>query len=141
MIIQSLCSSFKVEILQGIHDFTASTGDTFKIALYTSSAQIGPNTTAYTATNEISGTGYVAGGATLTSITPVLVGSTAVGTFSPATWPAATFSARGAIIYNSTKANRAVMVLDFGSDRSVTASTFTVTFPVADAFNAILQVA
>ena len=138
---QAMCSSFKTELLRGIHDFTTSTGDTFKMALYSASADLNDATTAYTTSGEITGTGYTAGGITLSQVTPALVGSTAVVTFATATWPAATFSARGALIYNATESNRAVMVLDFGSVRSVSASTFTVAFPTADAYNAIIQVA
>lgn len=138
---QALCSSFKVELGLGLHNFTLTTGNVFKIALYTSSATLGAGTTVYSATNEISGTGYVAGGATLTNVTPVLSGTTAVFDFADVTWSSSTFTARGALIYNSTNGNRAVMVLDFGSDKTSTAGDFTIIFPAADASNAILRIA
>lgn len=140
-ITQALCSSFKVELGQGLHNFTNGTGNVFKIALYTSSATLGASTTVYSSTNEITGTGYVAGGATLTNVTPVLSGSTAIFDFADVTWSASTFTARGALIYNSTNGNRAVMVLDFGSDKTSTAGDFTIIFPAPDASNAILRIA
>lgn len=140
-ITQGLCNSFKTEILTAIHNFTASTGDTFKVALYTSSATLSSATTVYSTTNEVIGTNYTAGGNSLVSITPVLVGSTAVCNFNNTTWSTSTITARGALIYNSSKANRAVMVLDFGSDKSSTAGDFTIIFPTADASNAILRIA
>lgn len=140
-ITQAVCNSFKTEILRGVHDFTASTGDTFKIALYSSSATLDASTTAYSATNEVSGTGYSAGGATLTSVTPALSSSTAVCDFSDVTWSTATITARGALIYNSSESNKAVAVYDFGSDKSSTAADFTLVFPAADASNAVLRIA
>lgn len=139
-ITQSVCSSWKTEILTGTHDFTASTGDTFKIALYTSSATLDASTTAYSATNEISGTGYTAGGNTLTNVTPVLDGTTAVIDFDDTEWNSASFTARGALIYNSTDSNRAVAVLDFGGDFTVSSGTFRIVFPTADSSNAILRI-
>lgn len=138
---QSMCTSFKVELLQGVHNFTASTGDTFKIALYTSSATLGASTTAYTVTNEVSGTGYTAGGNTLTNVTPTSSGTTAFTDFADTTWSTATITARGALIYNSTETNKAVCVLDFGSDKTSTAGSFTIVFPTADASNAIIRIA
>ena len=138
---QALCTSFKQELLQGIHDFTASTGDSFKIALYTSSATLGASTTVYSATNEITGTGYTAGGLELTEITPVTSGTTAYVDFGDATWSSATITARGALIYNATNGNKAVAVLDFGEDKSSSAGTFEVQFPTADATNAIIRIA
>jgi len=123
-------------------DFTAGTGDTFKMALYTSSATLGPTTTAYSATNEISGTGYTAGGNTLTiSQSPTSGGTTAFISFSNTTWTSASFTCRGALIYNSSQSNKAVAVFDFGSDKTVVAGTFTVSFPVADATNAVIRIA
>ena len=138
---QAMCTSFKVELLQGVHDFTASTGDTFKIALYTSSATLGASTTAYTVSNEVSGTGYTAGGNTLTNVTPTSSGTTAFTDFADTTWSAATITARGALIYNSTESDKAVCVLDFGSDKTSTAGNFTIVFPTADASNAIIRIA
>jgi hypothetical protein len=141
-ITQSLCTSFKVDLLAGTMDFTAGTGDTFKMALYTSSATLGPTTTAYSATNEISGTGYTAGGNTLVvSQSPTSGGTTAFISFSNTTWTSASFTCRGALIYNSSQSNKAVAVFDFGSDKTVVAGTFTVSFPVADATNAVIRIA
>lgn len=140
-ITQAMCTSFKVELLQGVHNFTTSTGDTFKIALYTSSATLGASTTVYTTTNEVSGTGYTAGGNTLTNVTPTSSGTTAFTDFDDTTWSTATITARGALIYNSTESNKAVAVLDFGSDKTSTAGNFTIVFPTADASNAIIRIA
>jgi hypothetical protein len=138
-ITQAMCTSFKVDLLDGEHDFGA---DTFKIALYTSSATLDATTTAYSVTNETSGTGYTAGGNTLTvSTTPTSSGTTAFISFSNTTWSTATITARGALIYNSTNADKAVAVLDFGSDKTSTAGDFTIQFPVADASNAIIRIA
>lgn len=137
-----MCTSFKKEILQGVHDFTASTGDTFKLALYTSSATLDASTTAYSVTNEASGTGYSAGGGTLTNVTPTTSGTTALTDFADLTFSAATITARGALIYNDTAAgDPAVVVLDFGSDKTSTAGDFTIIFPTADASNAIIRIA
>lgn len=140
-ITQALASSFKQELAQGLHNFTLSTGNVFKIALYTSAATLGASTTAYNATNEVSGTGYSAGGNTLTNVTPVLSGTTAILDFADTTWSTSTITARGALIYNSTNSNRAVAILDFGSDKSSSAGDFTIVFPVADASNAIIRIA
>lgn len=140
-ITQAMCTSFKVEILQAVHDFTNSTGDVFKIALYTSSATMSAATTAYSATNEASGTGYTAGGNTLTNVTPTSSGTTAFTDFADTTWSTATITARGALIYNSSESNKAVAVLDFGSDKSSSAGDFTIVFPAADASNAIIRIA
>jgi hypothetical protein len=140
-ITQAMCTSFKVEILQGVHNFTNTTGDTFKIALYTSSATLDASTTAYSATNETSGTGYTAGGNTLTNVTPTSSGTTAFTDFADTTWSTATITARGALIYNSTQSDKAVAVLDFGSDKTSTAGDFTIIFPTADASNAIIRIA
>jgi hypothetical protein len=140
-ITQAMCTSFKQELLTGTHDFTNSTGDTFKIALYTSSATLGATTTAYSATNEVSGTGYTAEGNTLTSITPATSGTTAYCDFSDTTWSSATITANGALIYNSSKSDKAVAVLAFGGDKTSTNGDFTIQFPTADASNAIIRIA
>ena len=140
-ITQAMCTSFKVELLTATHNFTNSTGDVFKIALYTSSATLGATTTAYSATNEVTGTGYTAGGNTLTNVTPTSSGTTAFTDFADTTWSSATITARGALIYNSSKSNKAVAVLDFGSDKTSTAGDFTIIFPAADATNAIIRIA
>jgi len=138
---QAMCTSFKVELLTATHNFTASTGDVFKIALYTSSASLDATTTAYTTSNEVVGTGYTAGGNTLTNVTPTSSGTTALTDFADTTWSTATITARGAMIYNSSKANKAVCILDFGSDKTSTAGNFTIVFPVPDASNAIIRIA
>ena len=138
-----MCTSFKQEILQGVHDFTVSTGDTFKLALYTNSASFTAATTAYTVTNEVGNSGtYAAGGGTLTNVTPTTSGTTAFTDFDDLSFTSATITARGALIYNDTVAgDPAVVVLDFGSDKTSTAGTFTIQFPTADASNAIIRVA
>ena len=143
-ITSAICNSFKQEILVGTHDFTASSGDTFKIALYTSSATLGAGTTAYSATNEItntSGSAYSAGGKSLTSVTPVLDSSTAVCDFSDISWTSASFTANGCLIYNSSQSNKAVCAIAFGSDKTATNGTFQIQFPTADASNAIIRLA
>ena len=140
-ITQALCTSFKVELLTGTHNFTASSGDTFKIALFTSSASLDASTTAYSTTNEVTGTGYTAGGNTLTNVTPTSSGTTAYIDFSDTTWSSATITARGALIYNSSDSNKAVAVLDFGGDKTSTNGDFTIQFPTADASNAIVRIA
>jgi len=135
-----VCQSFKNELLGGIHDLDT---DTLKIALYTSSASLDATTTAYAATNEVSGTGYTAGGATITAVTITNQADTNYTTtldFNDIAWPAATFTARGALVYNSSKANRAIFVLDFGGDKTVSSQTLTIRLP-ANAFDtAVLQV-
>lgn len=137
-----MCTSFKQEILRGVHDFTASTGDTFKLALYTSSATLDASTTEYSVTNEVSGTGYSAGGGTLTNVTPTTSGTTAFTDFDDLTFSAATITARGALIYNDTTAgDPTVVVLDFGADKTSTSGDFTIIFPTADASNAIIRIA
>jgi|TARA_R100001530_G_scaffold16986_3_gene14780 hypothetical protein len=140
-ITQAVANSFKTEVLTAVHNFTATTGDTFKIALFTSSATLSKSTTAYSATNEVSGTGYSSGGNTLTSVTPALSTDTACCDFSDSSWTTATITARGALIYNSSQSDKAVVVLDFGGDKTSTAGTFTIQFPAADASNAILRLA
>jgi len=135
-----MTTSFKQELMKGVHDFTTHT---FKIALYTSAATLGATTTAYSTTNEVSGAGYTAGGATLTVTGGAVsaMGTTAFVDFSDVTWSAATITARGAVIYNATAAgNPAVVVLDFGVDKSVSAKDFTITMPVADATNALIRI-
>lgn len=137
-----MCTSFKTELLTGTHDFTNSTGDTFKLALYTNSASFDASTTAYTASNEVSGSGYSAGGGTLTNVTPTSSSTTAFTDFDDLTFSAATITARGALIYNDSAAgDPAVIVLDFGSDKTSTAGDFTIVFPAADASNAIIRIA
>lgn len=145
---QAMCTSFKVELLNGIHAFGttvvrgATTADTFKMALYTSSASLGAATTAYTASGETSGTGYAATGQDLTvSDVPVASGTTAILDFSTETWTTASITAAGALIYNSTQSNKAVAVLDFGGDKTSTAGDFSVVFPTFDATNAIIRIA
>jgi hypothetical protein len=140
-----LCTSFKKELLQAKHDFTASTGHTFKLALYTNSASFTAATTDYTATNEVGNSGsYSAGGGTLTNVTPTTSGTTAFTDFADITFTSATITARGALIYNTTtgggsSTTEAVAVLDFGSDKTSTAGDFAITFPTADASNAIIR--
>jgi len=141
-----LCTSFKQEILQAKHDFTASTGHTFKLALYDNNASFTAATTDYTTSNEISGTGYTAGGGTLTNITPTTGGTTAFADFADLVFSTATITARGALIYNTTTGGgsgttETVAVLDFGADKTSTAGDFTIIFPTADASNAIVRVA
>lgn len=138
-----MCTSFKVEILKGVHNFTASSGDTFKLALYTNTASFTAATTAYTATNEVANSGsYSAGGGTLVSVTPVASGTTAICDFANLEFTSATITARGALIYNSSEAgNPTVAVLDFGSDKTSTTGTFTIQFPAPDATNAIVRIA
>lgn len=138
-ITQAMCNSFKTELLGGTHDLDT---DTIKIALYTSSATLDASTTAYTTSNEVTGSsGYTAGGNTLSGAAITLSGSTAIVDFSDTTWSTATITARGALIYNSSKSNKAIAVLDFGSDKSSTNGDFTVVFPAADASNAIIRIA
>jgi hypothetical protein len=139
---QAMCTSFKQELMTGTHNFTTSTGDTFKLALYTSSATLGAATTAYSATNEVSGTNYSAGGAALTNVTPTTSGTTALTDFADLTFSNATVTANGALIYNDTAAgDPSVVVLAFGGDKTSTAGDFTIQFPTADASNAIIRIA
>jgi|TARA_R100001463_G_scaffold23569_1_gene56454 hypothetical protein len=138
----ALPTSFKVELLKSVHNFTASSGDTFKMALYTSSASLGAATTAYTTSNEVTGTNYTAKGNTLTSVTPVASSTTAVCDFADTTWSSATITARGAMIFNeSASGDPAVAILDFGADKTSTAGNFVVSFPTADSSNAIIRIA
>lgn len=138
MITQNLCNVFKVNVLKGLEDFDVGSASVYKIALYTEAANLSADTTVYTTTNEISGTGYTAGGNTLTKVSPVLSGSTAVVTFANTTWNPASFTTRGALIYNAST-NAAVAVLNFGEDKT-TSSTFTITFPTANASSAIIRI-
>ena len=139
---QAMCTSFKKELMTATHNFTASTGNSFKLALYTSGATLSAATTAYSATNEASGTNYAAGGAALTNITPTTSGTTAFTDFADLTFSNATITANGAVIYNDTAAgDPAVVVLAFGGDKTSTAGDFTIQFPTADASNAIIRIA
>ena len=139
----AICNSFKVEILKAEHNFTASTGNTFKLALFTSSATLGAGTTAYAATgmNEMSGTGYTAGGKALTSVTPSLDSSTACCDFDDISWTSATFTANACLIYNTNSSDKAVCAVAFGGDKSVSSGTFTIQFPAKAATTAIVRIA
>lgn len=138
MITQTVCNVFKVNVLKGLEDFDVGSSSVYKIALYTQAADLSANTTAYTTEYEVTGTGYTAGGETLTKVSPVLSGSTGVVTFANVTWSSASFTTRGALIYNAST-NAAVVVLNFGEDKTTT-GTFTITFPTADANNAIIRI-
>ena len=145
-ITSALCTSFKKELLERKHDFNATSGHTFKIALYTSSASLDAATTDYTTSNEVVGTGYTAGGIALTNIDPTSSGTTAFVDFADATWPSATITAAGALIYNTTTdggtgTTNAVAVISFGGDKTSTNGDFVVQFPAADASNAIIRLA
>jgi hypothetical protein len=145
-ITSALCTSFKKELLERKHDFNTTSGHTFKIALYTSSASLDAATTAYTTSNEVVGTGYTAGGTTLTNIDPTSSGTTAFVDFADATWASATITAAGALIYNTTTdggsgTTNAVAVISFGGDKTSTNGDFVVQFPTADASNAIIRIA
>jgi len=143
-ITSAICTSFKVEVLKGVHNFTAKSGNTFKIALYDSDATLGASTTAFSTSEEItntSGTAYTSGGATLTSVTPVASSTTAVCDFADVSYSSASFTANGALIYNSSASNVAVCAIAFGSDKTATNGTFTIQFPTADATNAIIRLA
>tara|TARA_Y100000592_G_C5374916_1_gene270438 strand:+ start:50 stop:481 length:432 start_codon:yes stop_codon:yes gene_type:complete len=141
-ITSAICNSFKTEILTGVHNFTASSGDTFNLALYTSSATLNKSTTAYTTSEEVSGSGYTAKGNALTSVTPALSTDTAVCDFADTSFTSASFTARGCLIFNdSATGDPAVCAIDFGADKTVTSGTFTIQFPAADASNAIIRIA
>ena len=141
-ITQAMCTSFKKELLEAGHNFKNSGGSAFKLALYTSSATLGASTTAYSTTNEVSGTGYSAGGSALTRVDPTTSGTTAFTDFSDLTFSTATITANGALIYNDDASNdAAVIVLAFGGDKTSTAGDFTIQFPTADASNAIIRIA
>jgi hypothetical protein len=140
----AICNSFKQEILVGTHNFTASSGNSFKLAMYTSSASLGASTTAYSTSNEISntsGSAYTAGGKALTSVTPVLDGSTAVCDFADISFTSASFTANGCLIYNDTQSDKACAVVAFGGDKTVSSGTFTIQFPAAAASTAIIRIA
>ena len=137
-----MCTSFKGELLEAVHNFKNSGGSTFKLALYTNSASFTASTTAYTATNEVSGSGYSAAGNTLTRVDPSTSGTTALTDFSDSAWTSSTITARGALLYNDTASgDPTCLVLDFGADKSSSSGTFTVQFPTADASNAIIRIA
>ena len=138
-----MCTSFKSELMTATHNFTNSTGNTFKLALYTNSASFTAATTAYTATNEVSASGsYSAGGGALTNVTPTTSGTTGFTDFADITFTSATITARGALIYNdSASGDPSVVVLDFGADKTSTSGDFQVVFPTADASNAIIRIA
>lgn len=140
-ITSAICTSFKQELLVGTHNFTNTTGDTFKLALYTSSATLGASTTAYTTTNEVSGTNYTAGGNALTNVTPTTSGTTAIVDFADLTFGTATVTARGCLIYNDDQADKAVAAIDFGGDKTSTAGNFTIVFPSPTATGAIIRLA
>tara|TARA_R110000824_G_scaffold36774_6_gene113853 strand:+ start:3923 stop:4354 length:432 start_codon:yes stop_codon:yes gene_type:complete len=141
-ITQAMATSFKQQILVAGHNFTATTGHTMRAALYTSSASLSASTTAYTTSNEVTGTGYTAKGNALTNVTPTNSGTSALTDFADTTWGSATITARGALIFNdSHSGDAAVLVLDFGADKVSTAGDFTITFPAADASNAIIRIA
>ena len=142
----AMCTSFKKELLEGKHDFNATSGHTFKIALFTSSATLGASTTDYSTSNEVVGSGYTAGGNTLTNVDPTTSGTTAFTDFADSTWSSATITANGALIYNTTTdggtgTTNAVCALAFGGDKTSTNGDFVIQFPVADASNAIIRIA
>ena len=134
-------NSFKQELLSGTHDFTPSTGNTFHVALYSTVSGFSAATTAYTTTNEASGTNYTAGGTALTNTTLTLSGTVAVASFSDITFSSVTLTASAALIFNTTEASKAVVVLDFGGDKTATNGDFTIEFPTADSSNAIIRIA
>ena len=144
MIVQAFCTSFKKQLLEGVHDFRVVGGDVFKIALYTEAANINVTTSQYTTTGEISGTGYTAGGLTLTNIAPSEYNLAGVCSFQTATWAGASFSARGALIYNTTPAhtytNPVCLVLDFGTTRYAIDNSFSVQFPQITDLSAIIRI-
>jgi len=140
-IYQTMCTSFKAEVAQGLHNFTTGTGNVFKLALYVATANLGADTTVYTSSGESSGTNYSAGGIALTNITPTTSGTTGYWSFQNATFSNVTLTCAGALIYNSTNGNRAVCVLSFGSTITKVASSLVITFPANDATNAVLRIA
>lgn len=139
-IYQTMCTSFKAEVAQALHNFTTGTGNVFKLALYTASANLGPETTVYTTSGESSGTNYSAGGIALTNITPTTSGTTGYWSFEDATFSNVTLTCAGALIYNSTNGNRAVCVLNFGGTITKTASNLVITFPPPGATDAVLRI-
>ena len=137
-----MCTSFKVELMTATHNFTNTTGNTFNIAMYDNSASFTAATTAYTASNEVTGTAYVAKGNTLVNVTPTSTSTTAFTDFGDSTWSSSTITARGAMIFNDTAAgDPSVVILDFGSDKSSSAGDFTIVFPTADTTSAIIRIA
>jgi len=140
-ITQAMATSFKKELLEAKHNFLASGGNSFKLALYTSSATMSAATTAFTTTNQASGTNYTSGGNALTNVNPTSSGTTGFTDFADLTFGTATITARGCMIYNDTNADRAVAVFDFGGDKTSTAGSFTISFPTADASNAVIRIA
>ena len=137
-----MCTSFKVELMTATHNFTNSTGNTFNIAMYTNSASFTAATTAYTATNEVTGTAYVAKGNTLVNVTPTSSSTTAFTDFGDSTWSSSTITARGAMIFNDTASgDPSVVILDFGSDKSSSSGDFTIVFPTGDSTSAIIRIA
>jgi len=140
-ITSTLTTSFKVELLTGTHNFTNSSGNSFKLALYTSSATLGATTTAFTTTGQASGTNYTSGGSALTNVTPSATGTTAVTDFNDLTFSTATITARGCMIYNDTNSDKSVATIDFGGDKTSTAGDFTIVFPAAAASTAIIRIA
>lgn len=139
-IVQTMCTSFKAEVAQGLHNFTRSTGNVFKLALYVATANLGADTTVYTTSNEASGTNYTAGGIALTNITPLAANGTGYWSFDDATFSNVTLTCAGALIYNSTNGNRAVCVLNFGQTITKTAANLVVTFPPMGATNSVLRI-
>ena len=140
-ITQAVANSFKGELLTGTHNFTLSTGNVFKLALYTSAATLSSATTVYTSTNEVVNTGqYVTGGGVLTNVSPVVSSGVAFIDFSDLSFTGVTLTARGALIYNTSATNKAVCVLDFGSDKTATSGTFTIQFPADTTSAAILRI-
>tara|TARA_R100000995_G_C3482622_1_gene124974 strand:- start:337 stop:765 length:429 start_codon:yes stop_codon:yes gene_type:complete len=137
----TLTTSFKKELLEATHNFSATGGNSFKLALYTSSASIGATTTAYTTSNEASGTNYTAGGAALTNVAPTTGGTTGFTDFNDLTFSTATVTARGCMIYNDTNSDKSVACIDFGGDKTSTAGDFTIVFPAAAASTAIIRIA
>ena len=140
-ITSTLTTSFKKELLEAVHNFKNSGGDTFKLALYTSSATMGAATTAYATTNQVTGPNYTAGGGTLTRVDPTSSGTTGFTDFADLTFGTATVTARGCLIYNSTDSNKSVATIDFGGDKTSTAGDFTIVFPAAAASTAIIRIA
>jgi len=137
-----MCTSFKVEILKAVHDFTNSSGNTFNIAMYTNSASFTAATTAFTTSNEVTGTAYTTKGNTLVNVTPTSSSTTALTDFSDSTWSSSTITARGAMIFNDTASgDPSVVILDFGSDKSSSSGDFTIVFPTADSSSAIIRIA
>jgi hypothetical protein len=135
-----MCTSFKSQLMSGLHDFDNPSGNTFKIALYTSSATLGAATTAYSTSNEVVGTGYTAGGQALTSVSPTTSGTTAYVDFADVTWSNSTITANGALVYNTSASNASVIVLAFGSDKSTSNGDFTIIFPTANSSDAIIRI-